>query len=69
MFNDLNKCEKENEEMDILVPKASAISEDGIRGLFEAQSYRESRLAEEKNNSSLLSSALEKLIKVLVPTK
>ncbi|MBR4328298.1 MAG: hypothetical protein IKO19_07035 [Candidatus Riflebacteria bacterium] len=57
------------EEQNIFISKYTSINEDGTRDLFEAQFFRETCLAEEKQNSTLLSAALDKLIKAIAPLK
>lgn len=69
------------EDFDILTKTADAFeaqkitfsryynSEDGIKNLFEAEFYRETCLAQEKCNSSLLNVTLDKLIKAIAPLK
>ncbi len=72
MFNDLSNIEKSDlkpEEQNIFISRFASISEGGTRDLFEAQFYRETCLAEEKHNSSLLSVTLDKLIKAMAPLK
>lgn len=72
MFNDLSNLENsalKPEEQNIFISRFASISEGGTRDLFEAQFYRETCLAEEKHNSSLLSVTLDKLIKAMAPLK
>ena len=57
------------EEQNIFISKFTSISEGGSRDLFEAQFYRETRLAEEKQNSNLLNVTLDTLIKAMAPLK
>ncbi|MBQ2594001.1 MAG: hypothetical protein II567_12070 [Candidatus Riflebacteria bacterium] len=57
------------EEQNIFISKYASLNDDGIRDLFEAHFYRETCLAEEKQNSTLLSAALDKLIKAIAPIK
>lgn len=57
------------EEQNIFLSKFTSISDGGSRDLFEAQFYRETRLAEEKHNSNLLSVTLDTLIKAMAPLK
>ena len=57
------------EEQNIFISKYTTMNEDGTRDLFEAQFFRETCLAEEKQSSTLLSAALDKLIKAIAPLK
>ena len=57
------------EEQNIFISKYTSMNEDGTRDLFEAQFFRETCLAEEKQSSTLLSAALDKLIKAIAPLK
>lgn len=52
----------------IVIARYSA-AEGGTRNLFEADFYRETRLAQEKQNSSILNLTLNELIKAIVPLK
>ena len=72
MLNELNNLvnsSKKIEEQNIFISRFTSISEGGSRDLFEAQFYRETCLAEEKQNSSLLSVTLDNLIKAMAPLK
>ena len=72
MFNELKQLvnsSKKIEEQNIFISRFTSLSEDGSRDLFEAQFYRETCLAEEKQNSSLLSVTLDNLIKAMAPLK
>lgn len=72
MFNELKQLvnsSKKMEEQNIFISKFTSLSEGGSRDLFEAQFYRETCLAEEKQNSSLLSVTLDNLIKAMAPLK
>ena len=72
MLNELKQLvnsSKKLEEQNIFISKFTSITEGGSRDLFEAQFYRETCLAEEKQNSSLLSVTLDNLIKAMAPLK
>ncbi len=72
MFNELNDLANpvsKPEEQNIFISRFASVTEGGTRDLFEAQFYRETCLAEEKHNSSLLSVTLDKLIKAMAPLK
>lgn len=72
MLNDLKDFSNVTpalEEQNIFISKYTSLNEDGTRDLFEAQFFRETCLAEEKQNSTLLSAALDKLIKAIAPLK
>lgn len=56
------------EEQNIYISKYAS-SESGTRDLFEASFYRETCLAQEKQNSILLNITLDKLIKAIAPLK
>lgn len=53
------------EKQSIFISKYALADDGGTRSLFEAQFYRETRLAEEKKNSNLLNITLDKLIKAI----
>lgn len=63
--NPVSKAEKQN----VYISRYTNIADGGRRDLFEASFYRETCLAEEKQNSSLLSVTLDKLIKAMAPLK
>ncbi len=72
MLNELDNLTKITpalEKQDIFISKYTSLNEDGTRDLFEAQFFRETCLATEKQNSTLLSAALDKLIKAIAPVK
>ena len=68
-LKDFTNLKHNLEEQNIFVSKYTSINEDGTRDLFEAQFFRETCLEEEKQNSTLLSAALDKLIKAIAPLK
>ncbi len=70
MFNEINQStftSVTQNEQNLLSKRFN--SDFDIRDLIEAQLYRETKLAEEKKSSSILSITLDKLIKALVPLK
>ena len=70
MFNEINQStftSVTQNEQNLLSKRVN--SDFDIRDLIEAQLYRETKLAEEKKSSSILSITLDKLIKALVPLK
>ncbi len=56
------------EEQEIHISKYAS-SEGGTRELFEANFYRETCLASEKQNSVVLNITLDKLLKAIAPLK
>jgi hypothetical protein len=73
MINELNNLinpiNTVPEEQNIFLSKYTSQTNDGIKDLFEAHFYRETCLAQEKQNSSLLTITLDKLIKAMAPVK
>ncbi len=72
MFNELMNLKDsptKPEEQNIIISKFASITDGGSRDLFEAQFYRETCLAEEKHNSTLLNVTLDTLIKAMAPLK
>ena len=68
-LKDFNEINPNLEEQNIFISKYASINEGGTRDLFEAQFFRETCLVAEKQNSTLLSAALDKLIKAIAPLK
>lgn len=61
----LSQLAEPAEKQSIFISKYALADDGGTRSLFEAQFYRETRLAEEKKNSNLLNITLDKLIKAI----